>query len=55
MGKFCPTMEISLIFLECVRDEGTTDQLVIGGKMMAITDSILPNNPSIQAEKIIRP
>ena len=55
VGKFGPTMEISLIFLECVRDKGTTDQLVIGGKMAGITDSISPDNPSIRAEKIIRP
>ena len=47
MGEFGPTMKISLIFLECVRDEGTTDQLVIGGKMVGITDTILPDNPSI--------
>ena len=47
-GKFGPTMKISLIFLECVRDKGTTDQLVIGGKIAGITDSISPDNPSIQ-------
>ena len=51
MGKVGPTMKISLIFFECVRDEGTTDQLVIGGKMSGSTDTILPDNPSIQAEK----
>ena len=55
VGKFSSTMKIALVFLECVRDEGTTDQLVIGGKMAGITDSILPDNPSIRAEKIIRP
>ena len=44
-------MEISLIFPECVSDEGAKDQLVVGGKMVGITDCILPDNPSIQAEK----
>ena len=28
---------------------------MVGGKIAEITDSILPNNPAIQAEKIIRP
>ena len=55
VGKFRPTMEIVLIFLECVRSEGVKDQLVIGGKMTGIMDSILPDNLSIQAEKIVRP
>ena len=54
MGKFCPTMEIVLIFLECVRGEGAKDQLVVGDKMTGITDSILPDNPSIRAKKIVR-
>ena len=40
-------MEIRLIFLECVRDEGAIDQMVVGGKMAEITDSVLPNNLSI--------
>ena len=48
-------MEIVLTLLECVRDEGATNQLVIGDKMTGNVDSILPDNPSIQAEKIIRP
>ena len=48
-------MEIVLIFLESVRGEGAKDQLVIGDKMAGITDSISPDNPSIRAEKIIRP
>ena len=55
VGKLGPTIEISLIFLECVRDKGTTDQLVIGSKMAGITDSISLDNPSIRAEEIIRP
>ena len=55
MGKFCSTMEIVLIFLECVRGEGAKDQPVIIDKMTGITDSMLPDNPSIQAEKIVRP
>ena len=54
-GEFGPTMEISLIFLECVRDKGTTDQLVIDSKMAGITDSILPDNRLIRAEEIVRP
>ena len=36
----------------CVRDESAKDQLVVGGKMTGITESILPNNPSTRAEKI---
>ena len=48
-------MEIRLIFPECVRDKSAKDQLVVGGKMAGIIDSILSNNPSIRAEKIIRP
>ena len=48
-------MKISLIFLDCVSDKDTTDQLVIGSKMAGITDSISLDNPSIRAEKIIRP
>ena len=48
-------MKISLIFLDCVRDKGTTDQLVIGSKMAGITDSISPDNPSIRAEEIVWP
>ena len=55
VGKFRPTIEIALIFLECVSDEDAKDQLVVSGKMSGITDSILPNNPSIQTEKIIWP
>ena len=55
IGKFCPTMEVAFIFPECVSDGGAKDHLVVGGKMAGITDSISPNNPSIRAEKIIRP
>ena len=35
--------------------KGATDLLVVGVKVAGITDSILPNNPSIRAKKIIRP
>ena len=55
MGKFSPTMEIVLVFLECVRDEGATDQFVIGDKVTWITNCISPDNSSIRVEKIIRP
>ena len=55
MGKFRPTMEIRLIFPKCVRDKSAKDQLVVGGKMAGIADSILPNNLLIQVEKLIRP
>ena len=43
--KFCPIMEIAHILLECVSDEGATDQMVVGVKMAKTTDSILPNKP----------
>ena len=43
MEKFCPTMEIVLIFLECVRDEGTKDQFVSSDKITGITDYISPD------------
>ena len=55
VGEFSPTMEIVPIFLECVRDEGATDQFVIGDKVTRITNCISPDNSSIRAEKIIRP
>jgi len=55
VGKFCSTMKIVLIFLECVRGEGTKDQLMISDKMARMPDSKSPDNPSIRAEKIIRP
>ena len=48
-------MEIRLILPECVRDESVKDQMMVGGKMVGITDSIPPNNVSIRAERIIRP
>ena len=51
-GEFCPTMEIVLIFLEFVKGEGAKNQLVVGDKMVGITDSISPNNLLIQTEKI---
>ena len=54
MGKFCSTMEIVLIFLESVRGEGAKDQLMVDDKMAGITDSILLDNPSIQAEIIVQ-
>ena len=55
MGKFFPTMKIRLIFPECVRDKSAKDQMMVGGKMAGITDSISLNNPSIRAEEKIRP
>ena len=55
MGKFRPITKVALIFPECVRDKSAKDQLVVGGKMAGIVDSISPDNPSIRAEKIIRP
>ena len=54
VGKFSPTMKIVLVFLECVRDEGATDQFVIGDKVARITNCISPDNSSIRAEKIVR-
>ena len=54
MGKSSSTIKIALVFLECVRDEGATDQRVICDKMARITNSISPDNLSIRAEKIIR-
>ena len=53
-GGFRPTMEIALIFPECVSDEGAIDQIMVGAKMAGITDSISPDNPSIRSEEIIR-
>ena len=47
-------MKKALIFLGCVRSEGTIDQLVVGDKMIEIIDSISPNNLLIQVEKISR-
>ena len=55
MGRFRPTKEIILILLKFVRGEGTKDQLMIGDKMKGITDSILPDKPSIRANKIVQP
>ena len=55
MGKFSSTMKIALVFLECVRDEGATDQFVISDKVTRITNCISPDNSSIRAEKIIGP
>ena len=55
VGKFNPTMKIVLVFLECVRDEGATDQQVIGDKVMEIPNCISPDNSTIQAEKVVRP
>ena len=53
--EICPTMKVVLNFPECVRDENAKDQMMVGGKMAGITDSILPNNLLIRAKKIIRP
>ena len=55
MGKFSSTMKIALVFLECVRDEGATDQMVVGDKVARITNCISPDNSSIRAEKVARP
>ena len=53
VGKFSSTMKIALVFLEYVRDEGATDQFVIGDKVARITNCISPDNLSIRAEKLI--
>ena len=55
MGKSSFTIEIALVFLECVRDEGATDQMVIGDKVARISNCISPDNSTIRAEKIIGP
>ena len=55
VGEISATMEIVLIFLECVRSEGAKDQPVISDKMTGITESTLPDNLSIRVEEIIRP
>ena len=46
-------MEVAIFFLECVRNEGATDQTVVDDKKSRNTDSILPDNLSIRAEKIV--
>ena len=53
VGKFSSTIEIALVFLECVRDEGATDQMVVGDKVARISNCISPDNSTIQAEKIV--
>ena len=53
MGKTSSTIEVALVFLECVRDEGTIDQLVVGDIVARISDTILLYYPSIRAEKIV--
>ena len=55
MGESSSTIEIALVFLECVRDEGITDQMVIGDKVARISNCISPDNLTIRAEKIIWP
>ena len=55
MGESSSTIEIALVFLECVRDEGATDQRVVGDKVARIMNPISPDYSSIRAEKIIRP
>ena len=55
VGKFSSTMKIALVFLECVRDEGATDQMVIGDKVAGIPNCISPDNLAIRAEKVVRP
>ena len=55
MGKSSSTVEVALVFLECVRDEGATNQMVVGDKVARISNCISPDNSTIRAEKIIRP
>ena len=55
MGKSSSTIKIALVFLECVRDEGATDQMVISDKVAGISNCISPDNLTIRAEKIIGP
>ena len=47
------TIKIALVFLECVRDEGATDQTVVGDKVARITNCISPDNSSIRAENVV--
>ena len=44
MGKPSSTVGVACVFLECVRDEGATDQFVVSGKVAEITNSISPDN-----------
>ena len=55
VGKSSSTIKIALVFLECVRDEGATNQTMVGDKVARISNCISPDNSSIRAEKIIRP
>ena len=55
MGKSSSTIKIALVFLECVRDEGAIDQMVVGDKVARISNCISPDNSTIRAEKIIGP
>ena len=48
-------MKIALVFLECVRDEGATDQMMISDKMARILNCISPDNLAVRAEKVIGP
>ena len=54
MGKSSSTIEIALVFLECVRDEGATDQFVVGIKIVGFTNNISPDNLSTRVEKIVQ-
>ena len=54
MGKTSSTIGIALIFFECVRDEGATDQFVVGDKVARIPYTVLPYYPPILVEKIVR-
>ena len=47
-------MKIALVFFECVRDEGATDQFVVSDKVARITNSISPDNLLVQVEEIVR-
>ena len=53
--KSSSTIEVALVFFECVRDEGATNQRMVGDKVARITNCISPDNLSIRAEKVIRP
>ena len=53
MGKSSSTIEIALIFLECVRDEGAIDQMMISDKVARISNCISPDNSTIRAEKVV--
>ena len=55
VGKSGSASKIALVFLECVRDEGATDQMVVGDKVARISNCISPDNSTIRAEKKVGP